>query len=143
MPRLCPVREYAAADRGALLDYLLDDINKEWFTEPRTLSPEARELLLAESWPGNIREMKFRLTSICLLADAEVTAGDVLDQLGSREIPDDEKFVPHDLNAWLEEKRAMFISRALTLCGGKDVDAAQMLGMNPSTFRSQKKRLLD
>ena len=142
MPRLSPVSAYSAEDRNRLLDYLLDAINKEWCAAmPRVLSPEARTLLLACSWPGNIREMKFRLTTICLLADSVITAEDVSGQLESRHGQEEgEDFVPSDINAWLAEKHAMFIRRALKLSGGSDARAAHMLHLPQSTFISRKKK---
>ena len=142
MPRLSPVSAYSEADRNRLLDELLAAINKEWCTSmPRELSPEARSLLLAYSWPGNIREMRFRLTTICLLADFVITAEDVSSQLESRHMQEEgEEFIPSDINAWLDEKQATFMRRALKLSGGRDARAAQMLGLPQSTFISRKKK---
>ncbi|HJD98107.1 sigma 54-interacting transcriptional regulator [Mailhella massiliensis] len=142
MPRLSPVSAYSENDRSRLLDYLLDSINKEWcMALPRVLSLEARALLLAYAWPGNIREMKFRLTTICLLSDTVITADDASGQLELQQEPEaGEDFIPSDINAWLDEKHAMFIRRALRLSGGSDAKAARMLSLPQSTFISRKKK---
>ena len=142
MPRLSPVSAYSESDRSRLLDYLLDSINKEWcMALPRMLSPEARALLLAYAWPGNIREMRFRLTTICLLSDVVVTAENVREQLDMQQKSEvGEDFIPSDINAWLDEKHATFIRRALRLSGGNDAKAARMLSLPQSTFISRKKK---
>jgi len=141
-PKLAPVRYYSYADRKKLLDHLLEEVNRDSFsTCPRTLSDDALALLLEHPWHGNIREMKFRLTSICLLAGSVVTRDDVLQQL---DIPinsiEDESFLPADLSEWIDEHKKLFARRALARCDNKDAAAAQLLGMNPSTFRSMRQK---
>lgn len=141
-PRLRSVRTYSRSEKEKLLDCLLNDINQKWFPGwPKFLSDDARKVLLDQPWHGNIREMKFRLTSICLLSDQEVTLADVSQQLSfSMEGIENDSFLPENLNAWIDERKKCFAKRALELCGNKDAAAAQRLGMNPSTFRSMKQK---
>ena len=141
-PKLAPVREYSYADRKKLLEHLLEEVNRDNFsTCPRTFSDDALALLLENPWHGNIREMKFRLTSICLLAGSVVTKDDVLQQLNiATNSEEDESFLPDNLNEWVDERKKLFARRALARCGNKDAAAAQLLGMNPSTFRSMRQK---
>lgn len=142
MPRLNPVAVYSKEDRSRLIDFLLDDINREWFAAaPRALSPDAKELLLSYAWPGNIREMKFRLTTICLLADRVILSADVTEQLEMQQEPGcNDDVLPSDINAWLDSKHASFIKKALDRCGGSVSEAARLLGLPQSTFVSRKKK---
>lgn len=142
MPRLSPVAGYSREDRSRLLGFLLDEINREWFAAaPRALSPDAKDLLLSYAWPGNIREMKFRLTTICLLADRVIYAADVAEQLEMQQEPGgNDDALPSDINAWLDSRHASFIKKALDRCGGSVSEAARLLGLPQSTFVSRKKK---
>lgn len=159
-PRLKSLREYSAAEKEKLLHFLLNKINTASHRlEPRSFSLEAKKLLLAYPWPGNIREMKFRLESICLLSSQLIQADDVAEQLDLSQnranavldeppqgaVPADaleegrlvsEDEIPADLPAWLKEREKRWLETALHYYP-QHKDAAKRLGMPVSTFNSK------
>lgn len=151
-PRLKPVREYSRDQREELLRRILERVNAD-SRRPHELANDAREALLDYPWPGNIREMKFRLESICLLADGLITRKDVLEQLNNGDMnrifspsgkPDPAESgadLPHDLKEWLENEEARWLDLALRQCGTVEA-AAGRLGMKKTTFFNRKKKLL-
>lgn len=163
-PVLKPIREYSPAQKEELLDNLLRKINNEkYFSQPRTLASDAKKILLNHPWDGNIREMKFRLESICLLSDVTITAEDVSEQLAHGMInsslpqtvshnydaslvslPEPDMYaehdIPHDLRKWLDEWESFWIRKALT-DSPNIAKAAARLGLKKSTFFSRKTKL--
>ena len=143
-PYLKSLREYTDEERRTLLHCLLAKINKESYSlEPRQLTSGAERLLLHSPWPGNIREMWFRLESICLLSGKLVTEADVLEQMGDTpaeaavaSLPAGENGLPHNLDAWLEEQAYSLMNEALRACRTQK-EAAMRLGLAPSTFNSR------
>lgn len=146
-PQLKSVCQYTESERECLLLKLLDKINRETHRrEPRSLSPQARRLLLDYSWPGNIREMRHRLGCICLLSDELVTAEDVREQLGEPGRPPGpqppatppagpcaENELPHDLAAWLQGWEAYWLTQASRHYPLQRA-AARRLGLKTSTY---------
>lgn len=155
-PRLKSVREYSEADRLAILKTVWNNINAEGLSAspPKRLTDEARRLLLAYPWYGNIREMKFRLKSIHLLADDLVTGLDVEEQL--RNMPaiegdmanrnaeaarsPDAEAIPADLRKWLKKWQDYWLAEALAR-SRTDAEAAKLLGLPASTFSTYKARM--
>ncbi len=67
--RLPPLRE-RPGDLDALADHLLDDIaRRPGLAAPKSLAADALELLAAQRWPGNIRELRNVLEQACLMTD--------------------------------------------------------------------------
>jgi transcriptional regulator with PAS, ATPase and Fis domain len=67
--RLPPLRE-RLSDLDALADHLLEDIAcRTGMSAPKTLAADALELLAAQRWPGNIRELRNVLEQACLMTD--------------------------------------------------------------------------
>lgn len=160
-PRLKSIMEYTPAQKEKLLGLLLEKINAKYHSHnPRSLSADAFRLLLNHPWYGNIREMEFRLRSICLLADHLVRAEDVAEQLsampaieGNQAItgalptkipPTDgislESEIPENLPSWIESWEKYWI-RSATSHYPKIADAASRLGMKKSTFFNRKLKL--
>lgn len=156
-PVLKPVREYTAEQRERLLDILLGKINARHHPHnPRSLSADARRILLNHPWHGNIREMEFRLRSICLLADDLVRGEDVAGQLfampaieggasparpasfGPPSGTSPEEELPHDLTSWLKDWENYWMRSALAHHSA--ADAAARLGQKRSTFFSKKQK---
>ncbi len=68
---LPPLRE-RASDIPLLTDHFLAEIAASLCARPAQLSDDARDALLAHSWPGNIRELRNVLEAATILADAGV-----------------------------------------------------------------------
>lgn len=145
-PCLHPVSSYSKDDKIKLLDLLLEKVNVEMFgTQQKRLSSEARDCLLAWDWPGNIREMKFRLTSIAILSDDYIELHDVQSQIhvSAKQIvssEDTSDFIPQDIKAWIEESEKDFIRKALDKEKGNKAGAARLLGLPTPTLESKIKK---
>lgn len=70
--KIPPLRQ-RVGDLAALVDYLLEQVNKEASTQSgyreKRLSVGARKLLLAHSWPGNVRELLNTLRRAAIWSD--------------------------------------------------------------------------
>jgi transcriptional regulator with PAS, ATPase and Fis domain len=140
--RLPPLRE-RLSDLDALADHLLDDIAlRIGLPAPKALADDALELLAAQPWPGNIRELRNALEQACLMSDELVlAAGDFRPLLGApgaaRTPPPAAapEAVPrkllHDAVAELE---AESIRAALKATNGNKLAAARMLGIARATL---------
>jgi two-component system nitrogen regulation response regulator NtrX len=66
-----PLRE-RQEDLDALLAYFLQKYGRLPASAPKTVSPDAREVLVRYSWPGNIRELKNFVERVTIMAEGEV-----------------------------------------------------------------------
>ena len=66
--RLPPLRE-RLGDLEALAEVLMEDIARRSGLPPRSLAPDAVELLARQRWPGNIRELRNTLEQAALMTD--------------------------------------------------------------------------
>jgi Sigma-54 interaction domain/Bacterial regulatory protein, Fis family len=78
MLRLPPLRE-RGADIVRLADHFLLRACADYGRPRKILSAEARQVLLAYAWPGNIRELANVIERVVLLSDESVATAEVLD----------------------------------------------------------------
>jgi DNA-binding NtrC family response regulator/tetratricopeptide (TPR) repeat protein len=148
MVELPPLRN-RLDDLPAVAQHLLDRIAAERGEQARSLSPEARDLLVRHRWPGNVRELENVLRSATLFAESSTL--EAHDFAAFREVfaeaPEPETSAaaePSDLEAMLyhrvrrgdsslfEMKKALereCIVRALRETDGNITQAAALLGM--------------
>ncbi len=69
LPIRLPALRERLGDIEALVEALADDIARRSGTPPKSLSPDALELLAVQSWPGNIRELRNVLEQATLMTD--------------------------------------------------------------------------
>jgi len=80
-----PLRE-RGQDLPLLLDHLLDRFQREMQSDVKSISPEARRLILGYAWPGNVRELENVLCRAVILCDGNViTADDLPPRIRSEE----------------------------------------------------------
>jgi two-component system nitrogen regulation response regulator GlnG len=160
--RLPPLRE-RIDDIGDLVQHFLHASQREG--EPiKTISPEAIRLMQNYSWPGNVRELENlvrRLTA--LYADESISLEIVQSELN---ISDRQPLVatngPVDVSTAVEthvaqllreyepdlpppglyqrvidKVEAPLIAMALNACGGNQIKAADLLGLNRNTLRKK------
>lgn len=75
---LPPLRD-RTQDLPLLLDYFLDRFQRELKLGVKSITPEARDLLIRYNWPGNIRELENTLCRAIILCDSEI--------LSARDLP--------------------------------------------------------
>jgi len=125
-----PLRE-RGEDRLLLADHFLRMFSgKSQF--PRRLSPEARDLILNDAFPGNIRELKHSIEQACALTPRDELLPDDFPLLLARadaSAPADEAAAGGTRDATPEKVQEM-----LQRTGGNRVEAARRLGISRSTL---------
>jgi len=138
--KLPPLRE-RAGDLNTLINHLLERINRESEEEPgfkhKTISSNARNLLLNHRWPGNVRELQNTLRRAALWSAGDVLrAEDIRDALlppfGSQQEgvlnrPLGEGF---SLSDAIGEVARHYLYRALEESKGTKKEAAGLLGFS-------------
>jgi transcriptional regulator of acetoin/glycerol metabolism len=116
-------------DRGWLIDQMLHRLAKE-NGETYRIDQTARQMLLAHSWPGNLRELSNALRVAAALSEGGLISLDCLPEhlmagADTEEAPDDQDALRH----------------ALGECGNNVSALARRLGVNRSTIHRRLKRL--
>ena len=102
--------------------------------EPKSVSKEARDALLAYDWPGNVRELENVIErAVILTEDGVITPGDLPERVlqggkgrGS--------LVIDNPTMTLDELEREYILKVLHHTGGQKKRASEILGINPSTL---------
>ena len=160
--RLPPLRE-RVDDIGDLAVHFLNAAQRDG--EPiKSISPEAIKLMQNYSWPGNVRELENLVRRLsALYADESISAEIVQNELNIAERPaapgaagpvDVSMAVETHVGQLLREYEpnlppaglyqrvidrveAPLIAMALNACGGNQIKAADLLGLNRNTLRKK------
>lgn len=143
--RMPPLRE-RREDVPAFLDHFLGRFAAELGRPTPRLSAEARQLLQAYDYPGNLRELANVVERAVTLADGDEIGADVLPASvrGARAAPGSAAGIAElpadgiDLQAHLDGIERRLLEDALLRCGGVKTEAARVLRL---TFRSLRYRL--
>jgi len=102
-----------------------------------TLSPCAREALLAHDWPGNVRELENLVQrTLILLSGSVIHAADLaVEKVDAIEKADS------DLNQGLRNREFQLIIDAMKSHGGKRSDVSKALGISPRSLRYKLARM--
>jgi DNA-binding NtrC family response regulator len=135
--RLPPIRE-RGEDVALLIDAFLKRINQDAQGRPeaqeKTISPQARTLLLSHTWPGNVRELYHTLVRASIWSTTQqIQASDVSSAVLQPFRRDmtllDQPLVPgFNLQNVLDEVTRTYLARALKQAGGRKSVAASLLG---------------
>lgn len=136
---LPPLRE-RQGDVGLLLDLLLDQVNEEHATQPgyerKSISVNARNLLLSHSWPGNVRELLNTLHRVALWTPrTTIRSGDVREALLPSVARQTSRILDRPLDDGLNlpdllaEVARHYLARALDETGENKTRAARLLGL--------------
>jgi len=135
-----PLRETRDAIIPLSLQFLQETCD-ELGCEVPELSEEARQLLTAAPWPGNIRQLKSAIRRLALHAGDVIGSSDIAASIdGLHAVPPMDQGEcsvgsppPFPCGMNILEKWAL--EQALRFCHGKRMKTAMMLGMNYYTFR--------
>lgn len=148
-------------DVPLLMDYFLDRASKELHSEKKSLSPEVKEWLKHQPWPGNVRQLE----NVCrwltvMAASHEVHMADLPEELTQADSP--QAVEPKDswheqLRAWAEvhlktsatplldvavpDFERVMIQSALKHTNGRKQEAAKLLGWGRNTLTRKCKEL--
>ena len=137
--RLPPLRE-RPGDLTPLLDHFLAAANRKFADQPaveqKTLSPQARNLLLRNHWPGNVRELQATIDRLVLWSPrTAIDADDVREELLKTVRTDaaDLRGRPLgnglDLPDLMAELARHYLERALAEANGNKTRAAALIGL--------------
>jgi len=127
-----PLRE-RREDILPLVEHFIEKYNLKNNKHISGITPQAKDLLLAHRWPGNIRELENLIERAIVLSISEIIdVSDIDPFVGSREKPG-EALVTGELNLEKLEKQA--ILEALRRSGGSLREAADLLGIHRNTIR--------
>jgi two-component system nitrogen regulation response regulator GlnG len=160
--RLPPLRE-RIDDIGDLATHFLKTSQREG--EPiKSIAPEAIRLMQNYSWPGNVRELENLVRRLsALYADESISAEIVQNELNISDRPQAagaagpmdvsmavethvgqllREYEPNLPPAGLYQRvidrvEAPLIAMALNACGGNQIKAADLLGLNRNTLRKK------
>ena len=126
-----------------LANVFIEGNNQELGRNIRGMHPEAKELLLNYSWPGNIRELKNVLERAMILCAAEMISAEHLPielrehQGSSFRSP---SLDPTEFSLEAMERKHIF--EVLSMVNGNRSKAARSLGISRSTLREKMKKYL-
>ncbi|HEU5227634.1 MAG TPA: sigma-54 dependent transcriptional regulator [Ktedonobacteraceae bacterium] len=139
--KLPPLRE-RPGDILLFVSHFIEDFNKSMGRNIRRISPEAQRLLLAYSWPGNIRELKNVIERAMILSSSEeLLPAHLPQEIVGSDLKDVSPLDPWEqwLNMWprgsvsLEEITGRFerhlIRWALEIARRNRTRAAELLGL--------------
>ena len=144
---IVPPLSQRAADILPLTLLFLDKFNHKFGKRFRSISDEARDMLLAHPWRGNIRELKNAVERVVLMEDSDCLEADHLAfldpcrQTARPSEPMQLRIPPGGLN--LDQLTRDLIVQALELSGGNRTKAAKLLGISRPTliYRIEKHRI--
>ncbi len=143
--KLPPLRD-RPDDIPLLAQYFLDKYGAENGRQDVVLSEEALEVLRGYHWPGNVRELENAIERAVVLAppDGVIRADLIHEYIDPR--PLDESRLPSppigsmSLKEMVSQFQRRLILRALEQCDGVQKDAAELLGVKPTTLNEMIKR---
>ena len=151
-------------DIPLLVSHFLRLFAEEQGEEPKTVSPEALELMLAYDWPGNVRELENAVKRACVLAATSLILPEHLpaalarsEESGAGSSSSFERMLHQAIGAELQRLKEerdgqiyphflVALERPLLLqvlertCGNQ-LRAAELLGINRNTLRKKLREL--
>ena len=146
-----PLRE-RREDIAALLKFFLVNAAEELQAEPKTLRPEVESYLVAQDWPGNVRQLENTCRWLTVMGSGkEIHTEDLPPELQSAQTPEALEYDWEPaLRRWAERRLAggetallddalprfeqLMIHAALRASGGRRQDAARLLGWGRNTL---------
>lgn len=153
MPLRIPALRERHDDIPLLIEHFLQHFNAEMNKEVRGVTPEAMEMLMNYSYPGNVRELENVLEHAMVLCRSTLITvhnlpkevlhtPDSLVQIGPNSIVEDANMVHVDVKTQdpLGEVAKETIIRVLDQCGWRLGPTAQRLNMSRTTLWRRMKR---
>ncbi|MCP3143432.1 sigma-54 interaction domain-containing protein [Pyxidicoccus xibeiensis] len=137
--KIPPLRE-RVGDLGALIDHLLEQVNREAASEPayreKKLSAGARNLLLSHAWPGNVRELLNTLRRAAIWSEgASISVEDTREALlpvaasSRRDVLGRPLGGGFNLPELLRDVARDYLRRAMDEAQGNKTRAAELVGL--------------
>ena len=140
---LPPLRE-RLEDLPVLVEHFLKHFNTENGKDIKRVSPEVMERFFAHPWPGNVRELENVVERGVVLARGDEIGLDLLPKdLSRRAALPEAPPLPEGIRFYDAVSRfeRQMIEAALRRSGGVQKQAAELLGLKPTTLNEKIKRL--
>jgi NtrC-family two-component system response regulator AlgB len=126
-------------DLAELVDHLLAFFTRQTGRRLSGFTPETREALLHHPWPGNLRELRNTIERAAILAEGpEIGLADLPERIArAHAAPEGPMEIGGPVT--LERLETEHIRRVLAASSSLD-EAAQVLGIDPSTLYRKRKR---
>ncbi|HUF76736.1 MAG TPA: sigma-54 dependent transcriptional regulator [Longimicrobiales bacterium] len=122
-----------------LTKHLLERHAKRLHVDVEVIEPEAMEILLGYSWPGNIRELENVIERALVLTDGETISVEDLPETVRRPAPDGPALAVDGDDLSVKRHGARLerhlIQLALDRTGGNKTQAAELLELSPRALR--------
>ena len=128
---LVPPLRKCREDIMPLAIFFLNLANKEFDRQVKGFDAEARKLMLAHTWTGNVRELKGIVRSAVLFTDGDTVTPEALDF--------DETTSTTDASPALDDMERKQIIRVLEQAKGNRKLAAELLGIGRTTLYNKMK----
>lgn len=127
IPPLCDCRD----DIMPLANFFLNLANEEFDRQVKGFDAEAKRLMLAHTWTGNVRELRSVVRSAVLFTDSDTVTAEALDF--------DETPSVADASPTLDDMERKQIIRVLEQAKGNRKLAAELLGIGRTTLYNKMK----
>jgi two-component system, NtrC family, response regulator HydG len=129
MPSLRERRE----DIPLLATYFVAEYSRKCKRRVTGISPEARRLLCAYDWPGNVRQLENAIERAVVLGVTElIVPEDLPETIFETDAPTDQP--PVGYHETIREFRRQLIAKTLQQTGGNYTEAAKLLGIHPNNL---------
>jgi two-component system response regulator AtoC len=132
-----PLRE-RMEDLPELVKFFMNKYSQNLNKDVGRISGSAMKRLQSYSWPGNIRELENVVERAVILSDSGTIEDDDLSIQGEGAAPDERG--ASDSYPQLEELERDYIERVLSITGGNQSKASQILGINRKTLYHKIKK---
>jgi len=146
LPILLPSLRERPEDIPVLIDHIVESMAAELNSEVKSVSGEARALLTAYDWPGNIRELQNALRRALVLADGPVLKAVDLPATirgtheGTALADDSPPTLSESVTRAVERLERGLIMAAMAECRGSKTQTAIRLGINRKTLFTKLKQ---
>jgi len=122
-------------DIPALIDHFIRQSNKAHGRKIKGIDPEARRVLMAYPWPGNVRQLRNVIENMVVLAGGDtLTVEDLPTEIHTPPAEASEKRFGELAGISLEEAEKQLIRNTLKMVGGNRERAAKILGIGERTL---------
>ena len=127
-----PLRE-RRQDIPLLASYFVAEYSRKCKRRVTGISPEARRLLCAYDWPGNVRQLENAIERAVVLGVTELIVPEDLPEtiFESEAVTRESAAGYHEA---IREAKRQLISNTLQQTGGNYTEAAKLLGMHPNNL---------
>ena len=123
-------------DIPMLVEYFLARVAATLGQRPKTMAPEALDILMRHAWPGNVRELRNLVERMVILSRGECIApGEVfLERTSGPRTEQDELFAHQTFQSFKDEAEKRFLGRKLAENDGNISKTARALEMQRSNL---------